>query len=67
MKPKIYSFLVDNMEHKKSKGVNKNVVAAISHNEYKDVLLNNKCNISIKKCYIKMLYLHFHKAYGPQT
>ena len=30
-------------EHKKAKGVNKNVVATISHNEYKDVLLNNKC------------------------
>ena len=27
----------------KSKGVNKNVVAAISNNEYKDALLNNKC------------------------
>ena len=25
------------------KGVNKNVVATISHNEYKDVLLNKKC------------------------
>ena len=23
--------------------MNKNVVATISHNEYKDVLLNNKC------------------------
>ena len=44
LKPEMYSFLVDNIcEHKKAKGVNKNVVAAISHNEYKDVLLNNKC------------------------
>ena len=43
LKPKMYSFLVeDNREHK-AKGVNKNVVAAISHNEYKDVLLKNKC------------------------
>ena len=33
----------DNSEHKKAKGTNKNVVAAISHNEYKDVLVNNKC------------------------
>ena len=33
----------DNGEHKKAKGVMRNVVAAISHNEYKDVLLNNKC------------------------
>ena len=28
---------------KKQKGVNRNVVATISHNEYKDVLLNKKC------------------------
>ena len=33
-------FLVDNNEHKKAKGINKNVVAAAIHNEYKDVLLN---------------------------
>ena len=33
----------DNSEHKKAKDVNKNVVATISHNEYKDVLLNKKC------------------------
>ena len=32
--PKMYSFLVDNSEHRKAKDVNKNVVAAISHNEY---------------------------------
>ena len=33
------------MKHKKAKGVNKNVVATISHNKYKDedVLLNKKC------------------------
>ena len=44
MKPKIYLFLVDDKsEHKKSKGVNKIVVATISHIEYKDVLLNQKC------------------------
>ena len=44
LKPKMYSFLVNgNSEHKKAKGVNENVVAAISHNEYKDVL-------SIKNC-----------------
>ena len=30
-------------EHKKAKDVNKNVVATISHNEYKNVLLNNRC------------------------
>ena len=29
LKPKIYSFLVDNKDHKKAKGVNRNVVATI--------------------------------------
>ena len=43
LKPHMYLFLVDNSEHKKAKGVDKNVVATITHNEYKDVLLNNKC------------------------
>ena len=38
----MYSFLIDNNEHIKTKVVNKNVVATISHNEYKDVLLNKK-------------------------
>ena len=37
LKPKMYSFLVDNSEHKKAKGMNRNVAATISHNEY------NKC------------------------
>ena len=32
----------NNSEHKKAKDVNKNVVATISHNGYKDVLLNKK-------------------------
>ena len=41
LKPKMYSYLVDdNSEHKKTKSVNKNV--AISNNEYTDVLLNKK-------------------------
>ena len=35
--------VVDNNEHKKAKGINKNVVAIINQNEYKDVLLNYKC------------------------
>ena len=40
-KVKMYSFFVPhNSKHKKAKGVNKNV-AAISHSQYKDVLLNN--------------------------
>ena len=43
LRPKMYSYLVDdNCEDKKAKSVNKNVVAAISHNKYKDVLLNKK-------------------------
>ena len=43
LRPKMYSFLIDNSEHKKARGVNRNVVETKSHNEYKDVLLNNKC------------------------
>ena len=44
LKPKLYSYFVNhNSEHKKKKVVNKNVVARINHNEYKDVLLNKKC------------------------
>ena len=44
LEPKMYSFLVDDSsERKKAKGLNNNVVATISHSEYKDVLLNNKC------------------------
>ena len=39
----MHSFLVDNDEHKKAQVVNKNVVVTIGYNEYKDVLLNNKC------------------------
>ena len=39
----MYSYLVDdNSNHKKAKGVHENVVATISHNKYKDVLLNKK-------------------------
>ena len=50
LKAKMYSFLVeDNSEDKNAKNVNRNVVATIhtelviKNNEYKDVLLNNKC------------------------
>ena len=42
LKPKMYSFLVDDSEHKKANGVNKSVVATISRDEFKDVLFNNK-------------------------
>ena len=39
LKPKMYSYLVnDNSEYERRKGVNRNVVATISHNEYKDIL-----------------------------
>ena len=41
LKPKMYLYLVDdNSEHKKVKGINKNIVVTISHNKYKDILLN---------------------------
>ena len=43
LKPKMYSFLVGNKEHKKAKVVNKNLVTSISHNEYNDALLNENC------------------------
>ena len=44
LKPKMYSYLVDdNSKHKKAKGVSRNIVATIRHNEYKDLLLNKKC------------------------
>ena len=44
LKPKMYLYLVDdNNEHKKAKGINKNVVARISHNEHKDAQLKKKC------------------------
>ena len=44
LKPKMYLYLVDNnKEHKKATAVNKNVVATITHNEYKDFLFNKKC------------------------
>ena len=46
LKPKMYSFLIDNKsEHRKAKGVNRNVVAKITHNEYKDVFVNNAITI----------------------
>ena len=40
----MYSYLVDNnSENKKAEDRNRNVVATISHNVYKDFLLNEKC------------------------
>ena len=43
LRPKTYSFLENKSECKKTKGVNKMVVASVSHNEYKNVLLNDTC------------------------
>lgn len=44
LRPKKYSILVsDSSGYEKGKGVNKNVVAKISNNGYKDILLNIKC------------------------
>ena len=43
LKPNICSYLVDdNSENKKVNGVNKNVAATVSHNEYNDALFNIK-------------------------
>ena len=44
LKPKIYLFFIDDTsEQEKANGLNKKVVTTITPNEYKDVLLNNKC------------------------
>ena len=44
LKPIMYLYLVDdNNEHNNAKGIKKNVVATIGHNEYKNTLLNEKC------------------------
>ena len=40
----MYSFLIDsNSENKKTKSASRNVVEEITYDEYKDVLLHNKC------------------------
>ena len=38
----MYSYLVNNSEYKKAKGVHRNVVATISHNQYKNLSSNKK-------------------------
>ena len=49
LKPKMYSYLLnDNSEYKKAKGVNRNIVAT-SHNEYKDVTFEM---LRIQRCYV---------------
>ena len=63
LNPKMYSFLVDDSsEHKKEKGVNKEVFATISHSEYKDVLLNKKFLMNIINR-IKTMYRIESKSY----
>ena len=40
----MYSYLVnDNSEDEKAKVVNRNALATVSHNEYKNVLLSKEC------------------------
>ena len=61
-KRKIYSYLVDdNSEHKKAKGLNKNIVVAISH--IKDVLLiKNDWDILWIGFNVKIIKLEFMKS-----
>ena len=43
LKPKIYSFLIDDSSHhKNTKDVNKNVVTGITHVQHKDVFVEQK-------------------------
>ena len=43
LKPKVYSMWVDDSgDHRKAKGMDKNIVERISHSEYKDVWQNRK-------------------------
>ena len=64
LKPKIHSFLVDgNREHKKAKDVNRNVVKTIIQNEYKDVMLSNKCmRHSMNSC--SLPFAHWSKLFA---
>ena len=44
LKSKMYSYLVnDNSEDEKAKVVNRNALATVSRNEYKNVLLSKNC------------------------
>ena len=54
--------MIDSSKSEKAKCVNKNIVAKISHNEHKDVLLNTKClrrsiNLIQKNCKINEIFL----------
>ena len=50
LKTKIYSVLVaENNDHKKAKGVNRNVAVIITHNGHNHVLFNNRCLRSSSK------------------
>ena len=57
LKPKMYSFLVDNSEHKKAKDVNKNAVGTVNHN----VLLNNSSIVNEAIRTVSNLFIFFTK------
>ena len=53
----------DNSKHKKAKGVNKNNVATISHNEYKDVFwIKNVSGIQWIGSKVKIIELELMKS-----
>ena len=43
MKDETRGVVIKECEHKKVKGMKKNIVTTISHSEYKDVMRNRKC------------------------
>ena len=43
LKLKMFYLVDDNSEPKKAKNMNRNFVATITHNVYKEALLSNKC------------------------
>ena len=48
-----------NSEYKNANGVNKNIVATVNHNKYKDVLLNHVLlkNVFLNDCDIQWIRL----------
>ena len=61
LKPKMYSFLVDNSEHKKAKEVDSNAVATISHNNNswlsELITKNSYFNNYLKKLFLSSILL----------
>ena len=43
LKLKMFYLVDDNSEPKKAKNMNRNIVATITHNVYKEALLSNRC------------------------